>query len=63
MFKPNFTITPEIASALMRIEALKQEIKLLPITPQVLATLRVPPRFLLHYVRLLVLKQHIILQK
>lgn len=40
MFKPVFTITPAIASLLMEIEALKQEINALPITPHVLAGLR-----------------------
>lgn len=40
MFKPIFSITPEMAQTLMEIEALKQEINALPITPQVLAGLR-----------------------
>jgi len=39
-FEPKFTITPRIASVLMRIEAAKQAIQDLPITPSVLATLR-----------------------
>jgi Fic family protein len=39
-FEPHFTITPRIASALMRIEALKENIKTLPITPGVMKTLR-----------------------
>ena len=40
MFKPNFTITPQITKALMKIEALKESIKNLPITPGVMKTLR-----------------------
>jgi hypothetical protein len=36
-FSPNFVITPAIANALMRIEAAKQSIQALPITPRVLA--------------------------
>lgn len=40
MFKPVFIITPAIANMLMQIEALKQEINTLPITPYVLAGLR-----------------------
>ena len=39
-FKPNFTITPKIANYLMRIEAARQAVQDLPITPSVLATLR-----------------------
>ena len=39
-FEPLFTITPQIAKALMQIEALKETIKGLPITPHVLKTLR-----------------------
>ena len=39
-FKPNFTITPKITNALMKIEALKENIKGLPITPGVMKTLR-----------------------
>jgi Fic family protein len=39
-FKPNYTITSKIASALMKIEALKEAIKSLPITPRLLKTLR-----------------------
>ena len=38
-FKPKFTITPQIANALMRIEAAKQAVQDLPITPSVLAIL------------------------
>jgi Fic family protein len=49
-FEPKFTITPSIASALMRIEAAKQAIRDLPITPSVLATLRETARlFSTHY--------------
>lgn len=40
LFKPYFTITPEIARALMRLEALKSEINRLPINTHVLASLR-----------------------
>lgn len=40
MFKPNFIITPQIAQILMEIEALKQDINHLPITPVMLAHLR-----------------------
>jgi Fic family protein len=39
-FNPTFTITPAMASGLMRIEAVKQTIQTLPITPRVLANLR-----------------------
>ena len=39
-FHPNFTITPATATGLMRIEAVKQAIQTLPITPCVLAYLR-----------------------
>lgn len=49
-FEPRFTITPKIAGALMRIEAAKQAIQDLPITPSVLATLRETARlFSTHY--------------
>jgi len=49
-FHPNFTITPTIASGLMRIEAVKQAIQTLPITPRVLANLRETARlFSTHY--------------
>ncbi|MFA6526948.1 MAG: Fic family protein [Candidatus Babeliales bacterium] len=40
MFKPNFTITPQLVQLLMRIGQLKAEIQNLPITPTVLASLR-----------------------
>ncbi len=39
-FSPKYSVTSGIAKALMRIEALKQEIEDLPITPVVLARLR-----------------------
>src|SRR5882672_7472660 len=47
---PKFTITPSIANALMRIEAVRQAITTLPITPRVLAKLRETARlFSTHY--------------
>jgi Fic family protein len=50
LFSPNFTITPAIAGGLMRIEAVKQSIPMLPITPRVLANLRETARlFSTHY--------------
>ena len=49
-FEPKFTITPRIASGLMRIEAAKQVVEHLPITPSVLASLRESSRlFSTHY--------------
>ena len=49
-FNPTFTITPVVASDLMRIEAVKQAIQTLPITPRVLANLRETARlFSTHY--------------
>jgi Fic family protein len=49
-FEPKFTITPRIASSLMRIEAAKQAVEHLPITPSVLASLRESSRLLAtHY--------------
>lgn len=39
-FKPIYTITPEIANYLMRIEAAKEKVSLLPVNPTVLASLR-----------------------
>jgi len=49
-FNPSFTITPAMASGLMRIEAVKQAIRTLPITPCVLANLRETARmFSTHY--------------
>ncbi len=50
MFKPNYTITPGIASDLMKIEALRQEIDTLPINSVVLASLRETARIeSIHY--------------
>jgi Fic family protein len=40
MWKPNFTITPKISKALIKIELLKESIKKLPITPKLMKTLR-----------------------
>ena len=49
-FEPTFTITPKIARSLMRIEAARQAVEDLPITPSVLATLRATSRlFSTHY--------------
>jgi len=49
-FSPIFTITPEIAMGLMRVEAVRQAIVDLPITPRVLANLRESARLLsTHY--------------
>lgn len=49
-FQPKFTITPAIAKPLMRIEAAKQSIMTLPVTPRVLAHLRETARlFSTHY--------------
>jgi len=49
-FSPTFTITPAMANSLMRIEAVKQAIQTLPITPRVLASLRETARlFSTHY--------------
>src|SRR5271170_3044997 len=49
-FAPTFTITPAMANSLMRIEAVKQAIQTLPITPRVLASLRETARlFSTHY--------------
>jgi Fic family protein len=50
VFNPVFTITPAIATGLMRVEAVRQAIQLLPITPRVLANLRETSRlFATHY--------------
>ncbi len=50
MFKPNYIITPGIASDLMKIEALRQEIDTLPINSVVLASLRETARIeSIHY--------------
>jgi len=49
-FAPRFSITARVARALMRIEAAKQSVTDLPITPAVLATLRETARlFSTHY--------------
>lgn len=49
-FSPRFTITAKVANCLMRIEAAKQAVQDLPITPSVLATLRETARlFSTHY--------------
>lgn len=49
-FDPVFTITPAMAGGLMRIEAVRQAIGSLPITPRVLANLRETARlFSTHY--------------
>src|SRR5580658_7670667 len=49
-FVPRFGITPAIANNLMRIEAVRQAIQALPITPHVLASLRETARlFSTHY--------------
>lgn len=39
-FNPSYIITPEIAKNLMRIEAVKQKVELLPVNPKILASLR-----------------------
>jgi len=50
IFDPVFTITPSVAANLMRIEAVRQAIQTLPITPRVLANLRETARlFSTHY--------------
>jgi Fic family protein len=50
LFDPKFTITSEIAGALMRIEAAKEAVSHLPITATVLASLRETARlFSTHY--------------
>jgi Fic family protein len=49
-FKPNFSITPRVTTALLRIEAVRQSIADLPITPLILKTLRETARlFATHY--------------
>ena len=40
IFKPIYTISPSIANDLMRIEAARQKVSLLPVSPKVLASLR-----------------------
>jgi Fic family protein len=49
-FKPNYSITPKIASDLIRIEAAKEKVLHLPITPAMLCSLRETARlFTTHY--------------
>ena len=49
-FLPNYTITSKIANNLMRIEAIKQKIAYLPLTPTVLSSLRETARlYTTHY--------------
>ncbi len=49
-FKPHFTITPKMAHSLMAIEAVKEKIIHLPLTPSVLASLRETARlYTTHY--------------
>lgn len=49
-YDPLYTLTPEIASDLMRIESFNQAVSTLPITPRVLANLRETARlFATHY--------------
>ncbi len=49
-FTPHYTISPATASALMSIEAVRQEIEVLPITPKILASLRKTARlYSTHY--------------
>lgn len=49
-FTPNYIITPKIANCLMRIEAAKEKVMHLPLTPTVLTSLRETARlFTTHY--------------
>lgn len=49
-FEPSYTLTAKIASCLMRIEAIKEKISHLPLTPLVLSSLRETARlFTTHY--------------
>jgi hypothetical protein len=49
-FEPKFSITPKVATSLMRIEAARQSVQDLPITPVVPATLRETARlYSTHY--------------
>lgn len=49
-FEPNYTITPKIMNCLMHIEAAKEQILHLPLTPTVLASLRETARlYTTHY--------------
>ncbi len=49
-FEPKYSITSKVATALMRIEAARQAVQDLPITPSALATLRETARlYSTHY--------------
>lgn len=49
-FVPNYTITPNMANCLMKIEAVKERVLLLPLTPTVLTSLRESARlYTTHY--------------
>ncbi|PCI39580.1 MAG: cell filamentation protein Fic [Thiotrichales bacterium] len=49
-FTPTYTITTEIAQSLMRIEAIKEKVSFLPLTPTVLSSLRETAKlFTTHY--------------
>ena len=49
-FEPNYIITPKIANYLVRIEAVKEKVFHLPLTPTVLASLRETARlYTTHY--------------
>jgi Fic family protein len=49
-FKPNYTITPKLVNGLMRIEAAKERVLHLPLTPTVLSSLRETARlYTTHY--------------
>ena len=49
-FSPRYTITPKVANCLMRIEAAKQKVMHLPLTPSVLSSLRETARlYTTHY--------------
>jgi hypothetical protein len=39
-FKPIYSITPSVAKSLMKIEAAKEKVALLPVNPTVIASLR-----------------------
>lgn len=50
IFEPNYTITSKIANCLMRIEAVKEKVLHLPLTPTVLSSLRETARlYTTHY--------------
>src|ERR1700738_3931626 len=49
-FSPGYSITPNIAKQLMRIEAAREKVNLLPLTPTVLSSLRETAKlFTTHY--------------